>query len=240
MSTALLKFFDSQSDKSNGPFLISCGVASGLFLAVDPETHAVKATNEVTKATNFQIIPSDDKYNEFYITYHEEIGRVLRKRRYSVFCTSDPGSTAALYLNAPVNMRGCNDGPLYMSDTVSDESSRFVLHSRIIHNKVSPVSISTWTNGTEMFFLNCSRRKRKINGYLAVKRVRERGAADTYITACMSSRKYHNGTSVHMLFQLIPTYLVEDEEGSEDYNDENEEETPQPIEQFEIKESETF
>ena len=108
-------------------------------------------------------------------------------------------------------MRGRNNGPLCMSDTVSDESSRFVLHSRIIHNKVSPVSISTWTSGTEMFYINCSRRKRKINGYLAMKRVRRRGAADTYITACMSNRKYHNNTSVHMLFQLVPMYMVTDE-----------------------------
>ena len=225
---------------TDGPFLISCGIASGLFLAVDPETHAVKATAEVTKATHFQIIPSDDKYNEFYIAYHEEKGKVLRKRRYSIFHSSDSGSTAALYLDAPVSVRGRNNGPLYMSDTVSDESSRFVLHSRIIHNKVSPVSISTWTNGTEMFYLNCSRRKFRIDGYLAIKRVRQRGNdEDTYITACMSSRKYHDSSNVHMLFQLIPTYLVEDEPGSEDYNDENEEEVPEKIEQFEIKESDT-
>ena len=112
-----------------------------------------------------------------------------------------------MYLDAPVSVRGRNNGPLYMSDTVSDESSRFVLHSRIIQNKVSPVSISTWTSGNEMFYVNCSRRKRKINGYLAIKRVRQRGTdEDTYITACMSSRKYHNNTSVHMLFELIPSY----------------------------------
>ena len=117
-----------------------------------------------------------------------------------------------MYLDAPVSVRGRNNGPLYMSDTVSDESSRFVLHSRIIHNKVSPVSISTWTNGTEMFYLNCSRRKRRIDGYLAIKRVRQRGAnEDTYITACMSSRKYQNNTSVHMLFQLIRGYEKFDE-----------------------------
>ncbi|XP_019850062.1 PREDICTED: uncharacterized protein LOC109580917 [Amphimedon queenslandica] len=204
MSTALLKYFDSQKDKSNGPFLISCDLASGLFLAVDPETHAVKATTEVTQATHFQIIPSNDKYNEFYITYHKEIGRVIQKRRDSIFHSTEPLSTVALYLDAPVSVRGRNNGPLYMSDTVSDESSRFVLHSRIIHNKVSPVSISTWTSGTEMFYINCSRRKRKINGYLAVKRVRERGTnEDTYITACVSSRKYHDSSNVHMLFQLV-------------------------------------
>ena len=223
----------------DGPFLITCGIASGLFLAVDPETHAVKATAEVTKATHFQIIPSDDKYNEFYIAYHKEKGRVLRKHHYSVFHSSDPGSTVALYLDAPVSVRGRNNGPLYMSDTVSDESSRFVLHSRIIQNKVSPVSISTWTSGNEMFYVNCSRRKRKINGYLAIKRVRQSGDEDTYITACMSSRKYHDNSNVHMLFQLIPTYLVEDEP-DEDYDDENEEEIPKPIEQFEIEESEAF
>ena len=145
-----------------------------------------------------------------------------------------------MYLDAPVSVRGRNNGPLYMSDTVSDESSRFVLHSRIIHNKVSPVSISTWTNGTEMFYLNCSRRKRRIDGYLAIKRVRQRGAnEDTYITACMSNRKYHDSSNIHMLFQLIPTYLVEDEPGSENYDDEDEEELPKEIEQFEIKESDT-
>ena len=167
----------------------------------------------MSKATHFQIIPSDDKYNEFYIAYHEEKSRVPRRRRYSVFHGSEPGSTVAMYLNAPVNIRGQNNGPLYMSDTVSDESSRFVLHSRIIHNKVSPVSISTWTSGTEMFYLNCSRRKRRINGYLAIKSIRQRGSnQDAYITACMSTRKYHNSTNVFMLFQLIPCYLVKDDE----------------------------
>lgn len=33
--------------------------------------------------------------------------------------------------------------------------------------------------------------------------MRQRGAKDTYITACMSSTKYHNDTSVHMVFQLV-------------------------------------
>ena len=218
---------------TDGPFLITCGIASGLFLAVDPETHAVKATAEVPKATHFQIIPSDDKYNEFYIAYHEEKARVLRRRRYSVLAGDDPGSTAALYLDAPVSVRGRNNGPLYMSDTVSDESSRFVLHSRIIHNKVSPVSISTWTNGTEMFYLNCSRRKRRIDGYLAIKRVRQRGSEqEQFITACMSSRKFHNNISVFMLFQLIPSYLVKDEteENGEVKEGEDKEKSPDKLE----------
>ena len=206
---------------------------SGLYLEVDPETHAVTATTDASKATRFQIIPSDDKYNEFYIAFQEEKSRILRRRRYSVFHGSEPGSTVAMYLNAPVNIRGQNNGPLYMSDTVSDESSRFVLHSRIIHNKVSPVSISTWTSGTEMFYINCSRRKRRINGYLALKRERQRGQ-DTYITACMGSRKYHNSSSVYMLFQLMPSYLADMEEGSEGENDEI---GSVQLEQLEVKES---
>ena len=206
---------------------------SGLYLEVDPETHAVTATTDASKATRFQIIPSDDKYNEFYIAFQEEKSRILRRRRYSVFHGSEPGSTVAMYLNAPVNIRGQNNGPLYMSDTVSDESSRFVLHSRIIHNKVSPVSISTWTSGTEMFYINCSRRKRRINGYLALKRERQRGQ-DTYITACMGSRKYHNSSSVYMLFQLMPSYLADMEEGSEGENDEI---RSVQLEQLEVEES---
>uniref|UniRef100_A0A1X7V9S8 Uncharacterized protein n=1 Tax=Amphimedon queenslandica TaxID=400682 RepID=A0A1X7V9S8_AMPQE len=240
MSTALLKYFDSQKDKSNGPFLITCGIAAGLFLSVDPETHAVKATSEVAKATHFQIIPSDDKYNEFYIAYHEEKARVLRRRRYSVLAGDDPGSTAALYLDAPVSVRGRNNGPLYMSDTVSDESSRFVLHSRIIHNKVSPVSISTWTNGTEMFYLNCSRRKRRIDGYLAIKRVRQRGNdQEQFITACMSSRKFHNNTSVFMLFQLIPSYLVKDETEENEEAKEGEDKEKSPTVKLEVEAQDT-
>ena len=219
----------------DGPFLITCGIVSGLFLEVDPETHAVGATTDASKATRFQIIPSDDKYNEFYIAYQEEKSRILRRRRYSVFHGSEPGSTVAMYLNAPVNIRGQNNGPLYMSDTVSDESSRFVLHSRIIQNKVSPVSISTWTSGNEMFYINCSRRKRRINGYLALKRERQRGQ-DTYITACMGSRKYHNSSSVYMLFQLIPSYLAENET-EEDGEGENDEIESVQLEQLEVEES---
>ena len=206
---------------------------SDLYLKVDPETYAVTATTDASKATHFQIIPSDDKYNEFYIAYHEEKSRVPRRRRYSVFHGSEPGSTVAMYLNAPVNIRGQNNGPLYMSDTVSDESSRFVLHSRIIQNKVSPVSISTWTSGNEMFYINCSRRKRRINGYLALKRERQRGQ-DTYITACMGSRKYHNSSSVYMLFQLIPCLAdIETEKGK----GENDEIGSVQLEQLEVEES---
>ena len=45
--------------------------------------------------------------------------------------------------------------------------------------------------------------------------MRQRGAEDTYITACMSNTKYHNSTSVHMLFQLVPMYMVAGDSGAE-------------------------
>ena len=205
---------------TDGPFLITCGAVPDLFLEVDPETHAVGATTDAFKATHFQIIPSDEKYNEFYIAYHEEKSRVLRRRRYSVFNGSEPGSTVAMYLDAPTTLLGHNNGPLYMSDTVSDESSRFVLHNRIIHNKVAPAAINTWTSGNDMFYIKCSRKKLRLNCYLALKCVRQRGQ-DTYITACLGSKKCHNDSSVFMLFQLIPSHLVKDETDNEDMTKED-------------------
>lgn len=185
---------------------------------MDPNTHQVAATSDISTASEFHIIPTDgtDKANEFYIGYYEERGNTTsttnRERRYSILSDRGPSLTVPLYLDAPLNIWGNNRGPLHVWNTVSHDTSRFVLHSRIVVNKGAlPVPLSSWTSGSDMFYVNCSRRKYRRDVYLAVKRIPpgRNNPNNRYITACVNSISYHDDNNVFMLFQLLPVFLKE-------------------------------
>ena len=215
----------------DGPFFIACGSGGdGPFLRVDPTNHdAVVATRDISTASQFYILPNDnpDIPNEFYIAHYEDISdtRNVTRRKSEVSIFSEHRSkirSVPKYLEAPVNWFGRNRGPLYMRDTVSEESSRFILHHRVISNdKPRPNPLNSWTSGGDLFYINCSRRRHRKDGYLCIRRthLRQPGQQDNdaFITACAGDIGYHDNVNVFMLFRLLSGYHLS--HGNEEMSD---------------------
>ena len=216
----------------DGPFFIACGSGGdGPFLRVDPRNHdAVVATRDIGIASPFYVLPTDnpDIPNEFYIAHYEDISdtRKVTRRKSEISVFSEHRlkiSSVPKYLEAPLNWLGRNRGPLLMRDTVNEESSRFVLHHRVIRNdKPRPNPLNSWINGGDMFYINCSRRRHRKDGYLCIRRAHlrqpEQQGDDNFITACVRDIDYHDNVNVFMLFRLLPGYYLshEDDEISDD------------------------
>ena len=209
----------------DGPFFITCGSGGdGPFLRVDPTNHdAVVATRDISTASPFYILPNDnpDIPNEFYIAHYEDISDThkvtRRKSEISVFSEHRSKiSSVPKYLEAPLNWLGRNRGPLFMRDTVSEESSRFVLHHRVINNdKPRPNPLNSWVSGGDMFYINCSRRRHRKDGYLCIRRIHLRQPRqqdnEDFITACVRDIGYHDNVNVFMLFRLLSGYYLSHE-----------------------------
>ena len=162
----------------------------------------VRATPDVEAASIFFLVSTDDESYpyEFMIRYYGEDEGVLTRPRGA----SDPKSrdeTLAplpLYLNGTASIFGYNDGPLEMKPNVTEENARFVLHNRV-HSKYEPVDFNSWMLG-EKYFISCSRRRFKLDGYLSVKKTKTLD----YNTAIVPSQEYHNGFDTWLLFRLMP------------------------------------
>ena len=194
--------------------MICCGIRKTLYLTVDDERHVLLATSDISNASEFRIIPNDDKMgmNEFYIVYikkrDEPEVKDSKGRRYSVLADirddDDEGhDSAALYVDAPLSLVwGENPGPLFIRDAVSQKTCRFALNERLLSDKgTEPIPLESWTSGKEMYYITCSRRAFRRNGYLAVKRL---PSGHQYITCCISDTLSHDNDSIFMLFRLIP------------------------------------
>ena len=64
------------------------------------------------------------------------------------------------------------------------------------------VDLTTWTLSRDVFFINCSRRKFRRDGYLCVKEGLESGSLSV---SCVPSLKEHNDLDTFMLFRLLPS-----------------------------------
>ena len=109
------------------------------------------------------------------------------------------------YLHVPVGLFGQNAGPLHLKNHALDSQSRLTLQSRLV-KKYTPLDIGPWVNGSDVFFINCSRRAARLDGYICVKLV-TRGRTPELITACVSSKNKHNERNTWMLFRLLPLSL---------------------------------
>lgn len=176
------------------------------------EGNKVRATPEVETASIFFLISTDDERYpyEFMIRYYgEEEDALMRPRG-----TLDPKAkleTLAplpLYLNGAASLFGYSDGPLEMKPNVTEENARFVLHNRV-HCRHEPVDFNSWMLGDE-FFISCSRRRFKLDGYLSVKKTKFLD----YITAIVPSQGYHNGFDMWLLFRLMPVEYRKRGQGS--------------------------
>ena len=179
-----------------GPFLIFCGSKKlTLYLKVN-ELNQVVATPEIESASKFFLPPTNNHLHphEFRIEYREEDGHATMKSKGE----SKEEALAPLphYLNGTASLFGYNDGPLEVKLNVTEENARFVLHSRVLDG-YAPVDVSSWTQG-EGFYINCSRRRFKWDGYISVKETKPQ----EYVTAIVPSEKRHNDIDTWLLFRL--------------------------------------
>ena len=168
------------------------------------EDYSIRGTNKIENASLFFIISSDSGRHpyEFHIAYRGDNRHMLKKRVSSLTPLSQKAVEAIpRYLNASVSVFGTNQGPLYLQYHVS-ERSRLLLFGRVANEK-GPVSTTTWTQGQDMFFINCARRRMKKDGYIAMRR-RRRNREVEWVSACYPRRHDHNDRSIFMLFRLLP------------------------------------
>lgn len=188
-----------------GPYVIACA-DDRLYLTIDKEAnYSAVATGNISKASLFYIVPTDDggNPNEFLIMLCGDKEKKATLDRSLSSPNSFHLNPVGRYLAAPINSFGKNNGPLLMKDTVDQSKCRFCLHSRLTHHRQyrTAVNIQDWTRSKDVFFINCARRKFKIDGYLCVN---QRKAGGSCVTACVSSPKKHNNSDTYMLFRLLP------------------------------------
>ena len=136
----------------------------------------ILGTKEIEEASPFCVETTASPVHklEFYIQYYH------CGRRYFVLCNGD--------------LFGNNAGPLTATKDNVYNDSHYVLHSQKRHRKISlgtlrfpfttmpctydPSPVDEWRIGDE-FYINCSRRRFKVNGYLAMERYKHAQATQT-------------------------------------------------------------
>ena len=188
---------------AEGPFLISCeNRETTLYWRVD-NSNKVSASPDVKTASIFFLTSTDDDQHpyEFMITYYGEDKDALMRPKGTLDPMSKEERLAPLpqYLDGSVSLLGYNDGPLEVKPNVTEENARFVIYSRVF-DVYAPVDIKEWELG-EQFYINCSRRRFRIDGYVAVSAIK---TTDEYTTLITPFQQNHNGIDTWMLFRLMP------------------------------------
>ena len=195
-----------------GPFLVAFGSERSIkFWSVNDDDYSIRGTTNPQNASLFFIISSDSGQHpyEFHIAYMGDNHHTLKKRVSSLTpLTQKPVQAIPRYLDAGVSVFGTNSGPLYLEYHVS-ERSRLLLYGRVANEK-GPVSTTTWTQGRDMFFINCARRRLKRDGYIAMRRRRRRNGEVEWMTACVPRKDDHNERNRLMLFRLLPAWYRDD------------------------------
>ena len=186
-----------------GPFLISCGNRqTTLYWRVD-DSNKVSATPDVATASIFFLTSTDDDEHphEFMIAYYGEDKDALMRPKGTLDPMSKEERLAPLpqYLDGSVSLLGYNEGPLEVKPNVAEENARFVIYNGVF-DVFAPVAVKEWELG-EQFFINCSRRRFRIDGYVAVSATKTTGE---YATSIIPSQQSHNGVDTWMLFRLMP------------------------------------
>jgi hypothetical protein len=177
------------------------GIESGTGRSMETMALLVPVTPMILPSPFF-VMPYDNGHHphEFHIAYMGDNGT---SRRLSAVTQK----AIPRYLDADVSLFGTNSGPLHLVYHVS-ERSRLLLYGRIANEK-GPISPSTWTQGNDMFFINCARRRMKRDGYIAMRRHRRNGEIE-WVSACFPTRSSHNDRRRFMLFRLLPASLRDD------------------------------
>ena len=199
-----------------GPFQISCKInRETIYWRTNEETHQVVGTDSEANASLFFITPTEDTNHpsEFFITHYEK-----EFNEEEQFNKKDPfikmqikRSQRPCHVASNSNMLGFSSQPLDLKSTVRTQHARFCLHSRVQQSFAfmmclsTPVSLSDWTEGEELY-INCSQRSFKVDGYVAMKRLQDPFApygAYIYRTQTVATMKdpSHN-KDTGMLFRL--------------------------------------
>ena len=182
-----------------------------VYWTVDDEHHYVIGTESLKEASLFYIIPTQDTYHpsDFLIAYY---GKHVSDRKrvmnvYDPFSKLRHAPPLPLYLTCNCSMLGSSSGPLHLLSTVLVQQARFSLYSRVQPSFAcmmcmsTPVSLSSWIEG-EKFYINCSKRSFKIDGYIAMK---QQECEPNYKTVTVPTMKDpSNSKSIGMLFRLHP------------------------------------
>ena len=176
------------------------------------QIYSLSATTDLKQASLFYILPDDDGKHvyEFRVGWKITNSREkLLKRTKSILHPDKVSDLEPLcrYLDAKVNIAGRNPGPLELKSGVQNSHCRLTLHNCLIGGNKAPIDIKVWASGKEEFFINCARRRFKVDGYIAVKRAMERGE-ERYTTVCVPKETCHNEYDTWMLFRLLPAQLV--------------------------------
>ena len=135
------------------------------------------------------------------ITYYGEDKDALMRPKGTLdpMSKEEPLAPLPLYLDGSVSLLGYSEGPLEVKPNVTEENARFVIYSRVF-DVTAPVDVNEWELG-EQFFINCSRRRFRWDGYIAVSAIKTQGE---YTTSIVPSQQVHNGVDTWMLFRLMP------------------------------------
>ena len=184
----------------------------------EQHTYSIEATTNLKEAALFYILPDDDgkRAYEFKIGWKNTESKERQiKRTKSILHPDTVRGIEPLYryLDTNVNVSGRNPGPLYLKSEVHQAHCRLTLHSRLIGGNKAPIDTKVWGSGKEQFFINCARRRFKVDGYIAVKQVSgrrgtRRSLEEIYTTVCVSKETCHNERDTWMLFRLLPAQLI--------------------------------
>ena len=221
---------------TEGPFLIACGPDEKgvtVYWQVPKDSREVQGTTEKKDASLFYIIKTDSsRYpHEFYIGYVGDKLSALELPKGPANPMSKSKAELApipQYVTADLKMLGWSDQPLGVTAGTHKNHARFTLHSSAVRKYAftrSPVDTDKWAEGGG-YFINCSRRMFKLDGYVAmVKRTPRSGRnadqrrqgiqlqeirpgaskdGSTYTTTCKTSVKSHSDNWPWMVFHLLP------------------------------------
>lgn len=190
-----------------GPFYVAFGPEQKLqYWKIKNETQLF-GTPHLKEASHFYVVSSasGDHPYEFHIAYRGEDETPhqpsLVKQSLPPMKTKTTTKPIPRYLDAGVDPIGGNPGPLQLKYHVS-KRSRLLLIRRVA-DEDGPVDPTTWTEGKDMFFLNCARRKFKWDGYVAMTRNGSQ-IEEEWKSNCYPRRQGHNDENRRMLFRLIP------------------------------------
>ena len=204
-----------------------------MFWKVNQENQ-IRGTTQVQDASLFYVIPTDDGNHpfEFFIVYYGEdkAARCVPKSLPdSITRSSQQAVPLPHYVSGEGNLFGYSSRPLELKSSVFEQQARFAIHSRIVHAAMmclsSPVTSASWIEGEE-FYVKCSRRRFRADGYLAMKREshpssrrRSADAGGTYKTVILPKVRTNASANTGLLFRLhhvmhkmaIPTHIQQAE-----------------------------
>ena len=205
---------DTQGDRTQTKETDKYRKEIDVYWCVSKNNNTVYGTTSPEDASPFHIIPTgDSKYpSEFFVVHWQGNRSRLTNINDPVVRSRTKKTNLPLYLTTNTGLFGQSEGPLQLKSTVLTNQARFCLHSRVQSTFVcmmclsTPVSLSDWIEG-EQFYINCSRRAFKIDGYVAmVKLASEDETQKTYQykTVTLPSISDPSSSAKGMLFRLHP------------------------------------